>query len=113
MVNHNKTTTTWCCFRCLQSIIEGLGSGFNEYIDQDLLDLIFRALTHTNRFVRETGYYVCASLVMCGSVRDGKIYLFLYLSYKVKSLETVVCCYSMDTFFLCELRSDSKTVILI
>ena len=60
------------CFRCLQSVIEGCGHEFNDYVDQDLLDLIFRALTHTNRFVRETGYYVCSSLVSCGLVRDGK-----------------------------------------
>lgn len=61
------------CFRCLQYIIEGLGHNFNPYVDQDLLDLIFRALTHTNRFVRETGYYVCSSLVACGCVQDGNI----------------------------------------
>ncbi|WAR18431.1 hypothetical protein MAR_000269 [Mya arenaria] len=52
-------------------IIEGLGQAFNPFVDQDLLDLIFRALTHTNRFVRETGYYVCSSLVACGCVQEG------------------------------------------
>ncbi|XP_052269389.1 uncharacterized protein LOC127870865 isoform X3 [Dreissena polymorpha] len=64
-----KSLETW--MKCLQSIIEGLGHNFNPFVDQALLDLIFRALTHTNRFVRETGYYVCASLVACGCVRDG------------------------------------------
>lgn len=34
---------------------------------QDLLDLIFQALTHTNRFVRETGFSVCGALVSCGA----------------------------------------------
>ena len=47
-------------------MIEGCGRAFNEYITQDLLDLIFQALNHTNRFVRETGYQLCASLVSLG-----------------------------------------------
>lgn len=64
-----KSLETW--MKCLQSIIDGLGHNFNQFVDQDLLDLVFRALTHTNRFVRETGYYVCASLVACGLVMDG------------------------------------------
>ena len=59
------------CFRCLQSVIEGCGKAFNEYITQDLLDLIFQALNHTNRFVRETGYQLCASLVRLGR-KQGK-----------------------------------------
>lgn len=54
------------CFRSLQSVIEGCGRAFNEHITQDLLDLIFQALNHTNRFVRETGYQLCASLVSLG-----------------------------------------------
>ncbi|XP_064602415.1 uncharacterized protein LOC135468221 [Liolophura sinensis] len=59
-----KALETW--MKCLQSMIDGCGHLFNPHVDQDLLDLIFQALNHTNRFVRETGYYVCASLVSCG-----------------------------------------------
>ncbi|XP_050404936.1 uncharacterized protein LOC126820858 [Patella vulgata] len=59
-----KSLETW--MKCLQNVIEGCGYGFNEFVDQDLLDLVFSSLTHTNRFVRETGYYVCSSLVGCG-----------------------------------------------
>lgn len=55
--------------RCLQSMIDGCGPMFNAFIDQDMLDLIFTALTHTNRFVRETGYYVCSSLVSCNTTQ--------------------------------------------
>ena len=47
-------------------MIEGCGEAFNDHITQDLLDLIFQALNHANRFVRETGYHVCASLVRLG-----------------------------------------------
>ncbi|KAJ7369805.1 hypothetical protein OS493_036321 [Desmophyllum pertusum] len=56
--------------RCLQSVIEGCGKSFNEHITQNLLDLIFQALNHTNRFVRETGYQLCASLVRLGRKQD-------------------------------------------
>ncbi|XP_078593864.1 uncharacterized protein LOC144871827 [Branchiostoma floridae x Branchiostoma japonicum] len=54
---------TW--MKCLQEVIEGCGSQFNPHVTQSLLDLLFRALTHTNRFVRETGFNVCGSLVTC------------------------------------------------
>nr|KAG5714484.1 hypothetical protein BaRGS_006930 [Batillaria attramentaria] len=56
--------------KCLQSVIGGCGYAFNQFVDQELLDLIFSTLTHTNRFVRETGFYVCSSLVGCGA-KDG------------------------------------------
>ncbi|KAK2162572.1 hypothetical protein LSH36_96g05027 [Paralvinella palmiformis] len=57
--------------KCLQAVIDGCGPGFNKYIDVELLSLISQTLTHTNRFVRETGYYVCSSLVSCNSSKDG------------------------------------------
>lgn len=52
--------------RCLQSVIQGCGEAFNDHVTQELLDLIFQALNHTNRFVRETGYQLCGSLVSIG-----------------------------------------------
>ncbi|PIK47878.1 hypothetical protein BSL78_15253 [Apostichopus japonicus] len=64
-----KNLETW--MRCLQAVVEGCGPGFLSYIDQDLLDLVFGTLTHTNRFVRETGYYVCAAIVSCNG-REGE-----------------------------------------
>ena len=60
------------CSRCLQSVIKGCGKGFNEHVTQNLLDLIFQALNHTNRFVRETGYQLCASLVGLGRQQGRK-----------------------------------------
>lgn len=33
-------------------------------LDAELLDLVFAAIKHTNRFVRETGYYVCGQFVV-------------------------------------------------
>jgi len=53
--------------KALQSVILGCGHGFNPFVCQELLDLIFETLTHTNRFVRETGFYVCGALVTCGA----------------------------------------------
>lgn len=52
--------------KALEQMITGSGNGFLPYIDQELLDLIFTALVHTNRFVRETGFSVCAALVSSG-----------------------------------------------
>ncbi|XP_023717328.1 uncharacterized protein LOC111869790 isoform X2 [Cryptotermes secundus] len=53
--------------KCLQAMIDGCGANFQLFVDDELLELIFTTLTHTNRFVRETGFYVCSSLVSCGS----------------------------------------------
>ncbi|XP_067011656.1 uncharacterized protein [Anabrus simplex] len=54
--------------KCLQCMIEGCGTNFQPFVDDELLGLIFQTLTHTNRFVRETGFYVCSSLVSCGNI---------------------------------------------
>ncbi|XP_075223588.1 uncharacterized protein LOC142325568 [Lycorma delicatula] len=51
---------------CLQSMVQGCGSNFQIFIDHELLSLIFQTLVHPNRFVRETGFYLCSSLVRCG-----------------------------------------------
>ncbi|PSN56963.1 hypothetical protein C0J52_10867 [Blattella germanica] len=56
--------------KCLQAMIDGCGANFQPFVDDELLNLIFTTLTHTNRFVRETGYYVCASLVSCGNMDE-------------------------------------------
>lgn len=50
----------------LQSIIEGCKEGFLQFMNMDVLNLIFETLKHDNRFVRETGYYLCASLARYG-----------------------------------------------
>jgi len=56
----------------LQSIIEGCEEHFLRFVNMTLLDLIFETLKHTNRFVRETGYYLCSSLARYGvSSKDG------------------------------------------
>ncbi|KAG7166267.1 putative HEAT-like repeat-containing protein [Homarus americanus] len=59
--------------KCLEHMIAGAGLKFLAYIDQDLLDLIFEALTHTNRFVRETGFNVCGALVSCGAYEGAEL----------------------------------------
>ncbi|KAJ9574061.1 hypothetical protein L9F63_008587, partial [Diploptera punctata] len=56
--------------KCLQAMIEGSGADFQPFVEDELLELIFTTLTHTNRFVRETGYYVCSSLVGCGNMEQ-------------------------------------------
>ncbi|XP_076321586.1 uncharacterized protein LOC143231011 [Tachypleus tridentatus] len=68
-------TAGWKCLetsmKCLQAVVDGCGTEFWPSITQELLDLLFQALKHTNRFVRETGYYVLGSLVACGSLQTG------------------------------------------
>jgi hypothetical protein len=56
--------------KCLQAMIDGCGASFQLFVDDELLRLIFTTLTHTNRFVRETGFYVCSSLVGCGNTDE-------------------------------------------
>lgn len=68
-------TAGWKCLetsmKCLQAMIDGCGASFQIWINQELLDLLFQALKHTNRFVRETGFYVLGSLVSCGPIENG------------------------------------------
>lgn len=49
--------------KCLQHMIEGCGKAFSTEFDENLFELLTTTLDHTNRFVRETGYYVCATLI--------------------------------------------------
>lgn len=53
--------------KCLQAMIDGCGINFQPFVDEELLELVFQTLMHTNRFVRETGLFVCSSLVSCGN----------------------------------------------
>lgn len=67
-------------------MIEGCGTNFQPFVDEELLSLVFRTLTHTNRFVRETGFYVCSSLVCCGNTNDGINFLLFILFAILKFL---------------------------
>lgn len=49
--------------KALECIITNTGAEFDGCIDSELLNLVFASLSHTNRFVRETGYMVCGALV--------------------------------------------------
>ena len=63
-------TAGWKCLETsmkgLQAVIQGCGEYFLQFLNFDLLNLVFETLNHTNRFVRETGYYVCSSLARYG-----------------------------------------------
>ena len=65
--------------KCLQCIVEGCTVDFASRVTQDpeILNLIFVTTEHTNRFVRETGYYTLASIIQSctGSGDDAGIYL--------------------------------------
>ncbi|KAK9917751.1 hypothetical protein WJX75_007815 [Coccomyxa subellipsoidea] len=59
-------TEGWRCletsFKALQKIMEGCGAAFQPHVTPELRRLLFRALLHPNRFVRETGYHITATL---------------------------------------------------
>jgi len=57
---------------CLQRMVEGLGILATQFIDEELLQLIFICLNHTNRFVRETGFHVCTTFISVCSMEDDK-----------------------------------------
>lgn len=46
----------------MQHIIEGCGDRFQRDVTPELRDLIYRALLHPNRFVRETCYLIMATI---------------------------------------------------
>ena len=51
------------CYRALQYVVEKCGSAFESHLTSDLMQLVFTCLSHTNRFVRETGYRVIAAII--------------------------------------------------
>ena len=44
-------------------MVEKCGSAFESHLTSDLMQLVFTCLSHTNRFVRETGYRVIADII--------------------------------------------------
>ena len=54
--------------KCLQAMVNGCGEKFYLFVDQSLLDLIFTSLEHQNRFVRETAYQTCATIIEVCSI---------------------------------------------
>jgi hypothetical protein len=61
-------------FKALQAIIVGCGAAFSPHITDSLLALLYRSLTHKNRFVRETGYFCLGSISsICDAANLGRI----------------------------------------
>ena len=55
--------TVMCPCRALLQVVEKCGKAFEPYLTSDLVQLVFTCLSHTNRFVRETGYRVIAAII--------------------------------------------------
>ena len=55
---------THTLYRALQHVVEKCGGAFEPHLNSDLIQLVFTSISHTNRFVRETGYKVVAAIVM-------------------------------------------------
>lgn len=58
--------------KCLQSVIDGCGASFEEFVDSTLLELLCKTVQHVSRFVRETTFCVISSLVTCCSASGSK-----------------------------------------
>ena len=56
--------------KCLQCMVGGCGAAFQPFLEQGLLDLTRVCLGHTNRFVRETGFYTLSSFIGTGIAAD-------------------------------------------
>ncbi|KAM7535399.1 hypothetical protein Aperf_G00000091356 [Anoplocephala perfoliata] len=69
-----KNLETW--MKCLHFCVCGLGSErFKTCCDPDILTIVFKAVNHTNRFVRETGYDVLGTIIQnqgCGGSGVGE-----------------------------------------
>ncbi|KAG2487842.1 hypothetical protein HYH03_013559 [Edaphochlamys debaryana] len=59
-------TEGWKCLetsmRALQGLVEGVGPSIASRLDEPTRELLYRAVHHTNRFVRETAHLVLASV---------------------------------------------------
>jgi hypothetical protein len=68
-------TEGWKCletsFKALQCLIEGTGEAIAAHLGAGERALIYRALQHPNRFVRETGFLTMGSL--CGILRGANL----------------------------------------
>ena len=57
---------------CLQKMMQGLGSRAKGNIDKNILDLLFSCLRHRNRFVRDSGFRTCSTILRVCSVGGGE-----------------------------------------
>jgi len=55
-----RTLETSC--KALLEVARSEGQRFAKHVDEEVLGLVTRTLSHTNRFVRETGFQICAEL---------------------------------------------------
>ena len=52
--------------KCLQLMIENLDADFIHCVEPRLINLIFSCFVHPIRYVRETGFQLCATLIATG-----------------------------------------------
>ncbi|CAI8043758.1 hypothetical protein GBAR_LOCUS24277, partial [Geodia barretti] len=60
----------------LQHVVERCGIAFEPHLTSDLLQLVFTCLSHTNRFVRETGYRVIAAFISIPGLSTASVSAF-------------------------------------
>ncbi|CDI98378.1 Armadillo type fold [Echinococcus multilocularis] len=82
-----KNLETW--MKCLHFCICGLGSErFKMCCDPDILTIVFKAVSHTNRFVRETGYDVLSTVIQnqgCEGSGEGNISDYIRVAQQLRT----------------------------
>ncbi|KAL5971124.1 hypothetical protein TSMEX_001130 [Taenia solium] len=82
-----KNLETW--MKCLHFCVCGLGSErFKTCCDPDILTIVFKAVSHTNRFVRETGYDVLGTIIQnqgCGGSGEGNISDYIRVAQQLRT----------------------------
>lgn len=53
--------------------MDGCGPAAAAFVDEPLVQLIYRCLSHQNRFVREGGYFACGSI--CRVLKEESVAL--------------------------------------
>lgn len=76
--------------RALQRLMEGCGESFHEHVTAQLWQLLLKAVSHTNRFVRETGFLCINTLCQISPLEVLKEYVPITQAAPLKSCVILV-----------------------
>ena len=89
-----------CPCRALQEVVEKCGKAFEPHLTSDLAQLVFTCLSHTNCFVRETGYRVIVSIITISlvSVCVGCVCMYVHDDVELSILNTLIARCVSETY---------------
>lgn len=106
--------------KCLHFCVCGLGSErFKTCCDPDILTIVFKAVSHTNRFVRETGYDVLSTIIQnqgCEGSGEGNISDYIRVAQQLRTglgdnwsrVSGLLSCHSSYSTLVIKLSSRSQ-----